>query len=344
MSENLRPKPEVKPNTINFHDLKARETRKETFVIKNSGGPFSKISISEPPPWIKINRKTPVSANDKLPLSIEIEASGDKWGKTYSDKIVIKLDDIETQVKVKLSTRRKPKTMGTRQWLVGISLVIIIVVAVLIWRSNIFSNNQEHTANPTNTPAASSTAASAANPADRVRSWTTPPAMQISTSKKYTASVNTTLGSFKIQLLPQDSPKTVNNFVFLSRQGFYNGVIFHRIMKTFMIQTGDPLGTGMGDPGYKFADELPAKYPYDEGIVAMANSGPNTNGSQFFICTGADSRNLNRMPNYTQFGKIIEGMDTVQKIAGVPVSTSASGESSKPVNAPVITSITITEQ
>ena len=110
--------------------------------------------------------------------------------------------------------------------------------------------------------------------------------MQIDTSKKYVATVDTTLGTFKIQLLPQETPKTVNNFVFLSRDGFYNGVIFHRIMKTFMIQTGDPLGTGAGGPGYQFADELPPKHKYDPGIVAMANAGPNTNGSQFFICTG----------------------------------------------------------
>ncbi len=88
------------------------------------------------------------------------------------------------------------------------------------------------------------------------------------------------------------SPKTVNNFVFLSQQGYYNGVIFHRIIKTFMIQTGDPTGTGSGSPGYKFADELPPKHSYDPGIVAMANSGPNTNGSQFFICTGPDAREL----------------------------------------------------
>ena len=197
---------------------------------------------------------------------------------------------------------------------------------------------------PISSAPASSSGASSASPAARVRSWTTAPAMQISTSKKYTANIDTTLGSFKIQLLPQDSPKTVNNFVFLSHQNFYDGVIFHRIIKAFMIQTGDPQGTGMGGPGYKFADELPPKYPYGEGIVAMANSGPNTNGSQFFICTGASSANLNSMPNYTQFGKVSEGMDVVQKIAGVTVTTSASGEKSKPVTAPVINSITITEE
>jgi cyclophilin family peptidyl-prolyl cis-trans isomerase len=175
------------------------------------------------------------------------------------------------------------------------------------------------------------------------KSWSSPPSMQIEASKKYSAMVNTTLGSFKIDLLNKESPKTVNNFVFLSRQGFYNGVIFHRIIRAFMVQTGDPTGTGSGGPGYRFADELPVKYSYDPGIVAMANAGPNTNGSQFFICTGAQSKGLDGCPNYTQFGRISEGMDVVQKIAGVPVSRSPHGEVSSPVDPPVIKSIEVTE-
>jgi cyclophilin family peptidyl-prolyl cis-trans isomerase len=173
--------------------------------------------------------------------------------------------------------------------------------------------------------------------------WTAPPAMEIDPAKKYTATVNTSLGSFKIELLAKDSPKTVNNFVFLARQGFYDFVIFHRIIRTFMVQTGDPTGTGSGGPGYRFNDELPVKYTYDPGIVAMANAGPNTNGSQFFICTGADSRGLDGAPNYTQFGKVSEGMDVVQKIAGVQVTRSPHGEMSKPISPPVIKSIEITE-
>ncbi|MCX6010199.1 MAG: peptidylprolyl isomerase, partial [Chloroflexi bacterium] len=123
--------------------------------------------------------------------------------------------------------------------------------------------------------------------------------MQIDKSKKYTATLDTSEGSFKIELFAQESPLTVNNFVFLANQGFFNGVIFHRIMKNFMIQTGVPKGTGTGGPGYKFADELPPKHKYEPGIVAMANSGPNSNGSQFFICTGPDSTGL--QPKYTQF-------------------------------------------
>ncbi len=174
------------------------------------------------------------------------------------------------------------------------------------------------------------------------RSYSTPPAMKIDIKKKYVATVDTTLGSFKIQLFANETPKTVNNFVFLSKEGFYNGVIFHRIMKTFMVQTGDPTGTGAGGPGYKFADELPPQHHYDVGIVAMANAGPNTNGSQFFICTGDDASGLNRYPNYTQFGQVVEGMDIVQKIASVQV-TQSGGELSKPVNPPKINSIAIAE-
>lgn len=184
-------------------------------------------------------------------------------------------------------------------------------------------------------------------PSPKPMSWSTPPAMQIDTSRKYTATVNTTMGSFKIQLFAQESPLTVNNFVFLSRQGYYDGVRFHRIIKDFMIQTGDPKGNGTGGPGYKFADELPPPYHYDPGIVAMANSGPNTNGSQFFICTGPSARNLDSYPNYTQFGKIIEGMNVVEKIASVPVVRNPYNpqEMSKPKDEPpAIKSITITEE
>jgi cyclophilin family peptidyl-prolyl cis-trans isomerase len=181
-------------------------------------------------------------------------------------------------------------------------------------------------------------------PTPKPMSWSIPPAMQIDKTKKYIADFDTTLGKFTIELFASETPVTVNNFVFLSKQGYYNGVIFHRIIKTFMIQTGDPKGTGSGGPGYKFNDELPVKHAYEPGIVAMANAGPNTNGSQFFICTGTDAAGLNNYANYTQFGKVTSGMDVVLKIAAVPVQMSSSGEMSKPVNPPVIKSITISQQ
>jgi cyclophilin family peptidyl-prolyl cis-trans isomerase len=199
---------------------------------------------------------------------------------------------------------------------------------------------------PTQTPAQTSPAGTANQTSTVRKTYSSPPAMQIDTSKTYIATVDTSLGTFKIQLFASESPITVNNFVFLSRQGFYNGVIFHRIIQNFMVQTGDPTGTGSGGPGYKFADELPVKHKYDPGIVAMANAGPNTNGSQFFICTGPDAHNLDspQYAKYTQFGQVVEGMDVVQKIAAVPVRVSPMGETSEPINPPVIKTITISEQ
>jgi len=156
--------------------------------------------------------------------------------------------------------------------------------------------------------------------------WSNPPAMTIDQNKNYTATIKTNYGDIAVQLFAKDAPKTVNNFVFLSKQAYYNNVKFHRVIQAFMIQTGDPTGTGAGGPGYQFADELPPKYQYGPGIVAMANAGPNTNGSQFFICTGSQSKNLNSSPHYTVFGKVISGMDVVQKIASVPVAKKYAGD------------------
>ncbi|WP_226846896.1 peptidylprolyl isomerase [Dehalogenimonas etheniformans] len=160
------------------------------------------------------------------------------------------------------------------------------------------------------------------------------------------ATIETNMGSFKIELFTKDAPKTCENFISLTNKGFYdqttgNKVVFHRIYKNFMVQTGDPTGTGAGGPGYTFADELPPKRPYDPGIVAMANSGPNTNGSQFFICTGSMARNLDQTPNYTQFGRVVSGMDVVLAIEAVPVINNGAGEVSKPVDPPYIIKITI---
>jgi cyclophilin family peptidyl-prolyl cis-trans isomerase len=195
-------------------------------------------------------------------------------------------------------------------------------------------------------PAAGSSTQQPANNAQPAakKSWTAPPEMKIDTNKTYQAAVTTSKGSFKIDLFAKDAPKTVNNFVFLAKEGFYNDVIFHRIISSFMLQTGDPQGTGRGGPGYKFEDELKSTYKYEPGIVAMANAGPNTNGSQFFICSGEDSRNLNSMPNFTIFGKVSEGMDVIKAIAATPVAVGPSGEESSPKEKVSITSVTISEK
>jgi cyclophilin family peptidyl-prolyl cis-trans isomerase len=177
------------------------------------------------------------------------------------------------------------------------------------------------------TPAGS--AAAAVNP-NAPKSWSKPPAMTIDTNKIYNAEITTSKGTFTIELFAKDAPKTVNNFVFLAKEGYYNGVPFHRIIETFMIQTGDPTGTGRGNPGYQFEDELNNGHTYDTGIVAMANSGKNTNGSQFFICTGPDSKSLNSIPDYTIFGKVSAGMDTVQAIAKTPVAMNPNSNDQSP--------------
>jgi len=144
--------------------------------------------------------------------------------------------------------------------------------------------------------------------------WSSAPAMTIDTAKTYTAAVQTDVGTFDITLDTSKAPVTVNNFVFLADQGFYNCVIFHRVIPGFMDQTGDPTGTGTGGPGYEFKDELPkaASPQYPIGSVAMANSGPNTNGSQFFIVTGSEGESL--PPNYTLFGTVTSGMSVADKI------------------------------
>src|SRR6185369_12057688 len=143
--------------------------------------------------------------------------------------------------------------------------------------------------------------------------------------KKYTAVIETTKGTMTAELYPQDAPITVNNFVFLARQGFFENIKFHRIITGFMVQTGDPQGTGMGGPGYSFQDEKVTR-DYTRGTLAMANSGPDTNGSQFFIMH-AD----NPLPKqYTIFGKLTDGLDTLDKIANTPVTADARGEKSQP--------------
>jgi peptidyl-prolyl cis-trans isomerase B (cyclophilin B) len=120
-----------------------------------------------------------------------------------------------------------------------------------------------------------------------MKQWNTPPALQIDPAKSYLATITTNKGAIELDLHPQHAPHTVNNFVFLAREGFYDGVTFHRVISNFMIQGGDPTGSGRGGPGYRFADELKGNpLKHETGVISMANAGPNTNGSQFFITHG----------------------------------------------------------
>jgi len=142
--------------------------------------------------------------------------------------------------------------------------------------------------------------------------WQSPPEMQIDPTKTYRAMIESSKGSIELELYAEHAPKTVNNFVFLAREGFYDGVIFHRVINDFMIQGGDPTGTGRGGPGYSFEDELEGNpLGHETGVISMANAGPHTNGSQFFI-THSPQPHLNG--NHTVFGKVVKGQDVVDAI------------------------------
>ena len=144
------------------------------------------------------------------------------------------------------------------------------------------------------------------------KQWNNPPAMQIDPQKTYRVTMETNRGDMELELYPEYAPKTVNNFVFLAQEGFYDGLVFHRVINDFMIQGGDPTGTGRGGPGYNFEDEV-AENPltHETAVISMANAGPNTNGSQFFI-THSPQPHLNGM--HTVFGKVVEGKEIVNAI------------------------------
>lgn len=165
------------------------------------------------------------------------------------------------------------------------------------------------------------------------RSYSSAPPFTIDPGTSYRATLATSLGDIEIDLFADRSPITVNNFVFLAQDGFYDGVIFHRVVPGFVIQGGDPEGTGRGGPGYRFRDELEGPGEYTRGTVAMANAGPNTNGSQFFICL--DDVGLPHA--YTIFGEVSSGMEAVDAVAALP----RRGE--RPVEDAVINTVTITE-
>jgi len=162
------------------------------------------------------------------------------------------------------------------------------------------------------------------------------PKMIVNKTKKYTAVMKTTAGEITLELFADKTPITVNNFISLAKKKFYNNVIFHRVIKGFMIQGGDPTGTGSGGPGYKFADE-PFDGEYTRGTLAMANAGPNTNGSQFFIM----HKDTPLPKNYVIFGRVIKGIETVDTIA--EAETKPDGEGSSPVNPVKILSIDVLE-
>ncbi|MEX0863303.1 MAG: peptidylprolyl isomerase [Acidimicrobiia bacterium] len=166
------------------------------------------------------------------------------------------------------------------------------------------------------------------------KQYDSPPELTIDLDRTYTAMLDTNHGEIMIEFDPARSPTTVNNFVFLAREGYYDGVVFHRVISGFMIQGGDPTGTGRGGPGYRFRDEIEGPASYRRGTVAMANAGPHTNGSQFFIC----HTDVGLPHSYTIFGRVTSGLETVDSIA-----TSSTDSNDRPYDEVVISSVTITE-
>lgn len=241
--------------------------------------------------------------------------------------------------------------MKNRTALTIVLSAMLLVATACGTKDNDAANNRSNTGTQNESTTGSGGANNGSNggTADvgTAKQWSEKPKMEIDASKSYSATFKTNKGDFTVELYAKDRPETVNNFVFLSKQHFYDGVTFHRIMQTFMIQGGDPTGTGAGGPGYTIPDELDDKYTtYDEGVLAMAKTAaPNSGGSQFFICTGADAAMLNQSPVYTIFGKVTDGMDIVKKIAETPVTLDDSGrEQSKPTEKVVINSIDISEK
>lgn len=164
------------------------------------------------------------------------------------------------------------------------------------------------------------------------KQYSAPPEITIDLDARHSATLHTSLGEITIDFLADRAPIATSSFLFLAGEGFYDGVIFHRVIPGFVVQGGDPTGKGTGGPGYQFRDELEGPGGYPRGTVAMANAGPNTNGSQFFICHGDTG-----LPHqYTIFGRVTDGMDVVDAIAALP-----RGGDDRPADPPVINSVTI---
>jgi len=223
-----------------------------------------------------------------------------------------------------------------KQFIVGGIVILIGVWAGYLWTNRTIQTPEvkgvtvNTTTNPTNTMPTES-----AQPTEKPGV----PALVIDATKQYEAIMKTEKGDMTIALSTTKTPITANNFIVLARKNYYNNTIFHRTIKGFMIQGGDPTGTGSGGPGYSFADE-PFDGEYEKGTIAMANAGPNTNGSQFFIMHATYP-----LPkNYVIFGKVTKGLEIVDAIAEAPVAQSMSGEQSKPVSPVKITSVEIVEK
>jgi len=206
------------------------------------------------------------------------------------------------------------------------TIILIVAVAVIFILAKGWDNNsKESNNNIEGTPS--------------MKTYAQAPSMIIDVNKSYSAVMKTTAGDMEIQLNAKETPITVNNFVFLAKDGYYDNVIFHRVIPGFMIQGGDPTGTGSGSPGYRFADEA-FTGEYEKGTIAMANAGPNTNGSQFFIM----HQDYPLDKAYVIFGKVIKGLDVIDVIATAKTKLGGDGAMSSPIDPVKILSIEIVEK
>lgn len=249
--------------------------------------------------------------------------------------------------RAELEAARRRKARRNQSVTLGVIVIIAVLIVILVTqggssksKASTSKANTSTTAKPTTTTTGTPVAVAPVCPkvdgsSPTERKFTAAPPTCINPAKHYSADVTTDVGSFTISLDVSAAPKTVNNFVFLARYHYFDGIIFHRVIPDFVVQGGDPTGTGSGGPGYSFADELPKAGAYQIGSVAMANSGPNTNGSQFFIVVG--SQGVALPPKYSLFGQVTSGMSVVNQIAK---DGSASGT---PTVTHKMTKVTITE-
>jgi cyclophilin family peptidyl-prolyl cis-trans isomerase len=249
------------------------------------------------------------------------------------------------QARIEAAEAAKRKS-ATRGRVIRIGVFAAVIVALIAASIVLRRDDETEVATPTPETTESTLPGTTAPPppcpaadgsSPKTTAFAAPPAMCIDPAKTYTAKVTTTKGDYTIAFDTKAAPLAVNNFVFLARYHFYDGTPIHRIIPDFVVQSGDPTGTGSGGPGYKFADELPANAAaYTKGSVAMANSGPNTNGSQFFIVL---TNQWTAPVSYSLFGRVTEGLDTTVA-ALAAVGTPGDG---KPSEAVTTTSVTITE-
>jgi cyclophilin family peptidyl-prolyl cis-trans isomerase len=250
--------------------------------------------------------------------------------------------------------RRRNIALGAGGVAVGVVLLVVGINLLTGPDSSTAANSPSATASTSGSPSPSAGPSPCGSPkppasaSEKKPTFSKPPPMTIDVNKRYTATFKTSCGSFTVALLPKVAPIGVNNFVFLADKGFYDGLTFHRIVKNFVIQGGDPKGDGTGGPGYHFKIETSKKQTFDSaGLLAYANSGPNTNASQFFVTLGPEP-NLNPTPqaSYTIFGDVTRGLDVVKKIGTVPTVAGPAcpaGENCSPTEPVFILSVTINE-